>query len=211
MLENGNNFTTYNNYDGIDEIPYAIIEWLLRNKSDVAENFWKCLYYPTDDALDQPNLTTEQKRSIINVNEPLTNNFKVFFAPLISDNMITANDMIQMRLFRYSIVPQDTYHALLLFEFDLYTNDKSSNIIRHGIHGDFPAERTDYMETCLLNLLNGRDCGFGYGNFQFNRELSTYSKSTVSINNSKAFWGRSFMLGLRYTNTDGGDCLGKER
>ena len=96
MLENGNNFTTYNNYDGIDEIPYAIIEWLLRNKSDVAENFWKCLYYPTDDALDQPNLTTEQKRSIINVNEPLTNNFKVFFAPLISDNMITANDMIQM-------------------------------------------------------------------------------------------------------------------
>lgn len=39
MLENGNNFTTYNNYDGIDEIPYAIIEWLLRNKSDVAENF----------------------------------------------------------------------------------------------------------------------------------------------------------------------------
>ena len=27
----------------------------------------------------------------------------------------------------------------------------------------------------------------------------------------KAFWGRSFMLGLRYTKTDGGDCLAQER
>jgi hypothetical protein len=111
--------------------------------------------------------------------------------------MVTGEDMIQLRVFRYGSNPTDTTEAIILFEFEIYSNDKTSNIINEN---DVLVERTDFIENHLLSLLNGTDIGLGYGYLVFNRQLSTYSKSTMSINNSKSYYGRSFMMALQYMN-----------
>ena len=91
---------------------------------------WKALYYSDYDALKKKNLTTAQKRALIWTKEPIQNQFKVFNTPLVSDNMVDADDMIQLRMFEYSLIPVDRLHATILFEIDVYTNDKSSTIVK---------------------------------------------------------------------------------
>jgi hypothetical protein len=204
MIYNGNNEIAYNDFSGIEEIPYRVLTWLISNKTKVEEDMWKALYYSDYDALKKKNLTTAQKRGLIWTKEPMQNQFKVFNTPLVSDDMVDADDMIQLRMFEYSLIPVDRLHATILFEIDVYTNDKSSTIVKEN---NIPVERTSFIEVCLLQLLVGVDLGLGYNFLQFDRNLSTYSKSVANINNSKSFWGRSFMLALQYSKpNNGGDC-----
>jgi len=63
------------------------------------------------------------------------------------------------------------------------------------------------MEAYLLDCLNGSDNGIGSSFLEFNRMMSSSSKSIISINNSKSIYGRSFLMGLRYMNPkSGGGC-----
>lgn len=187
-----------NDFIGVEEIPPRIFSYLLSNKSKECEDFWKVLYYPTLDALEKENLTLKQKRALIWKGQPNESDFKIFNKPVITDTLVTGEDMIQLRVFRYGLNPIDLTDANILFEFEIYTNDKTSNIINEN---DMLIERTDFIETRLLSLLNGTDVGLGYGYLVFNRQLSTYSKSTMSINNAKSYYGRTFMMGLEYMNT----------
>ena len=205
MLNNGNGQMSYNDFIGIEEIPYRVIEYLITNKSDTAEDMWKALYYPDADCLKKPNLTTKQKRNLVyDGKSSQEQDFKLFTKPLISDSLITADDMIQLRMFRYSTSPVERLFATILFEIDIYTSDKTSVITKYVNKKPIPIERTDFIETRLLNLLVGKDLGIGYNFMQFDRSLSTYSKSVTNINNSKAFYGRTFMLCLQYSSIDKG-------
>jgi hypothetical protein len=188
---------TVNNFVGLEEAPSRIISYLLSNNTKECEDLWKVLYYPTIDALQKDNLTLKQKRDAIWKGQPNEVDYKIFNKPVISDAMVTGEDMIQLRVFRYGSNPTDTTEAIILFEFEIYSNDKTSNIINEN---DVLVERTDFIENHLLSLLNGTDIGLGYGYLVFNRQLSTYSKSTMSINNSKSYYGRSFMMALQYMN-----------
>lgn len=188
---------TVNTFAGVEEIPARVFSYLLTNNSEECENFWKVLYYPTTDALQKDKLTLKQKRDLIWRGQPNESDYKLFNKPVISDSMVTGDNMIQMRMFRYGDNPVQQIKANLLFEFELYTNDKLSNIINEN---DMFVERTDYLENRLKDILNGTDIGLGYGYLAYNRELSTYSKSTMSINNSKSYYGRTFMMVLEYMN-----------
>ena len=55
-MYNGNNEITYNDFSGIEEIPYRVLTWLISNKTKVAEDMWKALYYSDYDALKKKNL-----------------------------------------------------------------------------------------------------------------------------------------------------------
>lgn len=202
IVQNNNADVTVNNFVGIEELPYKVFIYLLKNKSDECEDLWKALYYPTVDALSKPNLTTKQKRSLIWKGEPNENNYKIFNKPLVSDSMVDATDMIQLRMFRFGTTPIERLDANILFEIDVYTNDKTSVLINEH---DYLVERTDFLETRLLSLLVGVDLGLGYNFFQFDRNLSTYNRSYIGINNSKAFFGRTFVLGLEYSNPSSGN------
>jgi hypothetical protein len=186
-----------NTFAGVEEIPARVFSYLLTNNSEECENFWKVLYYPTADALQKDKLTLKQKRDLIWRGQPNESDYKLFNKPVISDSMVTGDNMIQMRMFRYGDNPTQLIKANLLFEFELYTNDKLSNIVNEN---DMFVERTDYLENRLKDILNGTDIGLGYGYLAYNRELSTYSKSTMSINNSKSYYGRTFMMVLEYMN-----------
>lgn len=200
MLSNKNDVLSYNNFSEMPDIPYSIIEVMLTDESQEIEDFWKLLKYPTIDCLQKDNLTFKEKKELIWFDDTREENYHIFFKPLIGNSTEKAEQQTQLRLYRNMTMPTNSFNAIICFEADLITNEKSSMVKRNGKI----CERTDLMEAYLLNFLNGRDIKVGSGYFQFNRELSRSCNSQLNISNSKSFYGRSVILALEYVNVDSG-------
>lgn len=203
MLANENNYMSFNNFSEMPDFPYKIIEVLLTDTSQDAEDFWKLLKYTEVNALKQKNLTLKEKKAMIWQGESIEQNFNVFLKPLIGSAMDSAEAQTQLRLYRYNTVPTTQFEAIVCFEADFVTNEKTSLVRRNKIL----CERTDVMEALFLSVMNGRDIEIGSGVFQFNRELSRSCNSQLNIGNSKSFYGRSLILALQFVGADsGGGC-----
>ena len=203
MLANENNYMAFNNFSEMPDLPYKIIEVLLTDTSQDAEDFWKLLKYTEVNALKQKNLTLKEKKAMIWQGESIEQNFNVFLKPLIGSAMDSAEAQTQLRLYRYNTVPTTQFEAIVCFEADFVTNEKTSLVRRNKIL----CERTDVMEALFLSVMNGRDIEIGSGVFQFNRELSRSCNSQLNIGNSKSFYGRSLVLALQFVGADnGGGC-----
>ena len=203
MLANENNYMVFNNFSEMPDFPYKIIEVLLTDTSQDAEDFWKLLKYTEVNALKQKNLTLKEKKAMIWQGESIEQNFNVFLKPLIGSAMDSAEAQTQLRLYRYNTIPTTQFEAIVCFEADFVTNEKTSLVRRNKIL----CERTDVMEALFLSVMNGRDIEIGSGVFQFNRELSRSCNSQLNIGNSKSFYGRSLILALQFVGADsGGGC-----
>ena len=203
MLANENHYMAFNNFSEMPDFPYKIIEVLLTDTSQDAEDFWKLLKYTEVNALKQKNLTLKEKKAMIWQGESIEQNFNVFLKPLIGSAMDSAEAQTQLRLYRYNTVPTTQFEAIVCFEADFVTNEKTSLVRRNKIL----CERTDVMEALFLSVMNGRDIEIGSGVFQFNRELSRSCNSQLNIGNSKSFYGRSLILALQFVGADsGGGC-----
>ena len=203
MLANENNYMAFNNFSEMPDLPYKIIEVLLTDTSQDAEDFWKLLKYTEVNALKQKNLTLKEKKAMIWQGESIEQNFNVFLKPLIGSAMDSAEAQTQLRLYRYNTVPTTQFEAIVCFEADFVTNEKTSLVRRNKIL----CERTDVMEALFLSVMNGRDIEIGSGVFQFNRELSRSCNSQLNIGNSKSFYGRSLIMALNFVSADsGGSC-----
>lgn len=203
MLANENNYMAFNNFSEMPDLPYKIIEVLLTDTSQDAEDFWKLLKYTEVNALKQKNLTLKEKKAMIWQGESIEQNFNVFLKPLIGSAMDSAEAQTQLRLYRYNTVPTTQFEAIVCFEADFVTNEKTSLVRRNKIL----CERTDVMEALFLSVMNGRDIEIGSGVFQFNREMSRSCNSQLNIGNSKSFYGRSLILALQFVGADsGGGC-----
>lgn len=203
MLANENNYMDFNNFSEMPDFPYKIIEVLLTDTSQDAEDFWKLLKYTEVNALKQKNLTLKEKKAMIWQGESIEQNFNVFLKPLIGSAMDSAEAQTQLRLYRYNTIPTTQFEAIVCFEADFVTNEKTSLVRRNKIL----CERTDVMEALFLSVMNGRDIEIGSGVFQFNRELSRSCNSQLNIGNSKSFYGRSLILALQFVGADsGGGC-----
>ena len=204
MLANENNVMDFNNFAEMPDFPYRIIEVLLKDTSQQTENFWKLLKYTDQDALKKKNLTSTEKKNLIWTGDSLEQNYNIFLKPMVGSSLDTAEAQTQLRLYRYNTVPTNQYEAVICFEADFITNEKTSLIRRNGLL----CERTDVMESLFLNILNGRDIKIGSGFLQFNRTLSRSCNSQLNIGNSKSFYGRSLILALNYVQPSGGDSCG---
>lgn len=203
MLANENNYMAFNDFSEMPDFPYKIIEVLLTDTSQNAEDFWKLLKYTEVNALKQKNLTLKEKKAMIWQGESIEQNFNVFLKPLIGSAMDSAEAQTQLRLYRYNTTPTTQFKAIVCFEADFVTNEKTSLVRRNKIL----CERTDIMEALFLSVMNGRDIEIGSGVFQFNRELSRSCNSQLNIGNSKSFYGRSLILALQFVGADsGGSC-----
>lgn len=203
MLANENNYMVFNNFSEMPDFPYKIIEVLLTDTSQDAEDFWKLLKYTEVNALKQKNLTLKEKMAMVWQGESVEQNFNVFLKPLIGSAMDSAEAQTQLRLYRYNTTPTTQFEAIVCFEADFVTNEKTSLVRRNKIL----CERTDVMEALFLSVMNGRDIEIGSGVFQFNRGLSRSCNSQLNIGNSKSFYGRSLILALQFVGADsGGGC-----
>ncbi len=204
MLSNGNNSVAFNDFSEMPYIPYKILETLLIEKSHIAEDFWKLLKYADVDALSKDNLTYEEKVSLIWRGESIEQNYNVFLKPLVGSSLDTAEAQTQLRIFRFTNMPTNQFEAVITFEADFITNEKTALVYQNGML----CERTDLMESMFLNIMNGRDIGIGSGYINFNREFSRSCNSQLNIGNSKSFYGRSLVMGINFANGESGGMCG---
>jgi hypothetical protein len=185
----------FNKFTTLPSVPYKILSYLAENN----ERIFKALYYQGSDALDQPDLTLEQKLDMIYVDEGKEIDKHLFLKPLIGEEMI--DSVTQLRLYKYGISPTDAMTSVITYRFDIITGSKVSLIYDDNI----PISRLDFIETELLNTLNGIDL-FGTGKFQFNRDLSTQDKQILTLSNSKNFFGSILLMSVRWVDIQGDDC-----
>lgn len=185
----------FNKFTTLPSVPYKILSYLAENN----ERIFKALYYQGSDALDQPDLTLEQKLDMIYVDEGKEIDKHLFLKPLIGEEMI--DSVTQLRLYKYGISPTDAMTSVITYRFDIITGSKVSLIYNDNI----PISRLDFIETELLNTLNGIDL-FGTGKFQFNRDLSTQDKQILTLSNSKNFFGSILLMSVRWVDIQGDDC-----
>ena len=185
----------FNKFTTLPSVPYKILSYLAENN----ERIFKALYYQGSDALDQPDLTLEQKLDMIYVDEGKEIDKHLFLKPLIGEEMI--DSVTQLRLYKYGISPTDAMTSVITYRFDIITGSKVSIIYNDNI----PISRLDFIETELLNTLNGIDL-FGTGKFQFNRDLSTQDKQILTLSNSKNFFGSILLMSVRWVDIQGDDC-----
>ena len=185
----------FNKFTTLPSVPYKILSYLAENN----ERIFKALYYQGSDALDQPNLTLEQKLDMIYVDEGKEIDKHLFLKPLICEEMI--DSVTQLRLYKYGISPTDAMTSVITYRFDIITGSKVSLIYDDNI----PVSRLDFIETELLNTLNGIDL-FGTGKFQFNRDLSTQDKQILTLSNSKNFFGSILLMSVRWIDIQGDNC-----
>lgn len=208
MLVNDNSFIAVNDFSLIPNVPYKIIEALLLSTSNEAENLFKCLKYSDSHCLDEDNLTLEEKREMLwspdRTNWTQEQNFNIFLKPLVGNSLDDSEQQTQIRIYEYNIMPTTNKQAVISYSFDFITEEKTSLIFHDGTL----VERTSFMESCILSIMNGRDLNIGVNYFQFSRELSRYAGSTLNISNSKSFYGRTLIMGLLFSDPSSGGLCG---
>src|SRR5574344_981576 len=105
----------YNSFDSMPLIPYNIIAYLMQNSQ--AENFWKLLYYPTYNALLQPNLTLLQKKELIWKKQDRQEDCNIYLTYLVSNMQLDAKTIL--KLYQYENNPINKNIATLTYEFDI--------------------------------------------------------------------------------------------
>lgn len=186
----------FNKFTNLPSVPYLILSYLAENNEDI----FKALFYQEKDALSKPNLTLEQKLDMIYVDEGKEIDKHLFLKPLIGEEMI--DSATQLRIYKYGISPLDSMTAVITYRFDIITGSKISLIYNND---GIPVNRLDFIESQLLNTLNGIDL-FGTGKFQFNRDLSTQDKQILTLSNSKNFFGSILLMSVRWIDLQGDDC-----
>lgn len=179
----------FNHYEFMPYIPYKIVEYLATNN----ENLWKILKYNDYECLSKPNLTFEEKIAMIWNREGNQQDFSIFFSQLV-ENMIPDSKSI-LKIFKVLTTPRDTIRAVGSYEFDILYGGKIALVEYNGI----PCNRGDVVEAEILKTLNGADVG-GVGMLQFNTKLSTASRSSLNLGNSKTFTGTSLVLSVELSD-----------
>ena len=70
----------YNQFETMPQIPYEIINALTDN-----DNLFKLIYYPTYDALSQPNLTIKQKMDMLWQGQSHIENYNIYLTNIQPD------------------------------------------------------------------------------------------------------------------------------
>ena len=228
-LINDNSSVAYNNFSEVPTIPYNMLKVLLGEDDDkitddmkygvptqIAE-VWKILKYNTVDCISEKFdknsgslvpvknwLTFEERKQMIwDDMQADEGQCSIFLKPLIGTSLNTAEMQTQIRLYRISTLPISQYDAVLCYEIDIITNERTCLVERNKIL----TERTDLLENLLLSIYNGRDIGVGSGYLSFDKELTRSCGSMLNINNSKTLYGRSIVFGLNFASPEvGGYC-----
>ena len=204
MLANGNNTMSFNSFSEVPQFPYKMIEVLLTETDQKVEDFWKLLKYTDVDCLEKNNLSYEEKLDMVWTGDTIEQKYNIFVKPLVGSSLDTSEAQTQLRLYRYNTMPTNQYQAIICFEADFYTNEKTCLVRKDGIL----CEKTDLMESLFIDIMNGRDISIGSGLFSFNRELSRSCNSQLNIGNSKSFYGRSLVMGLTFASVESGGACG---
>ena len=176
----------YNKYSGIQNLPYKIISHLIQNNEDI----WKLIKYTTPDALDLPNLTTEEKGSLIWNGEVNSQDFRVFMQPATDDSFTEM--MCQFRIYPLNIHPTNRIVGTVDIAIELYVSSKINQLNNYST-------RASNLLQQLIGSLNGIDVDT-LGKLYFSKQGSVYDESRTMIYNSKNTFGYILVLSVNMGN-----------
>lgn len=189
----------FNKFDSMPKIPYKIIEHLMSSTNESSENIWKLLYYNTSDALSQPNLTFDQKKSIIWKGKEPQNNFNIYLTYLVENMQLETKSIL--KVYKVDGNPINRNISTVCYEIDILIGGKIAIVDWDNV----PCNRAELIETMLLQTLNGVDVN-GAGFFQYNNELSGLCGSRFNIGNNSTFTGISLVFAVQVANNYDTEC-----
>ena len=169
----------YNSFSALPGIPYNIITHLALSKD--AENLWKMLKYNEYNALEQPDLTFEEKMQLVWKEGP-QENFGVFLTNVIGDVIPEAKCVL--KCYQYYTHATNLYYGTVVYAFDFLYGVQMPLVNYNGI----PVSRGDLCFNILSTVLNGADVA-GIGKLTFFEDMSRYDFERSVIGNSKTFTG----------------------
>lgn len=155
------NRMAYAKYELLEDLSYNIITYLLY--SEDAEILWKLLYYTDADAYDKPNLTLDQKRSLIYAGQEDATNYRVFMDKSMGDGIWTEDTYL--RIFPFALTPESRTVGICTVGFQIFSHFKINTMSNRRT-------RVDTIISTLLKALNGVDIN-GVGVLYFDERRSS--------------------------------------
>ena len=182
------NESSYNQYDGLQNFTLLIIQHLMLNNEDI----WKLLKYDTQDALEKPNLTREEKAKLIypGASGGDMDDYRVFRTPYLDD--LTTNQQAQLRVYLESITPDTRLYGTVDVNIEVICHVKMIEL------NDYQ-NRAESIVWQVIKTLNGADVG-GIGKLFFDRNGSFYDLIKMNRYNNRNFYGYTITMSTKIGN-----------
>lgn len=182
------NESSYNQYDGLQNFTLFIIQHLMLNNEDI----WKLLKYDTQDALERPNLTREEKAKLIypGASGGDMDDYRVFRTPYLDD--LTTNQQAQLRVYLESITPDTRLYGTVDVNIEVICHVKMIEL------NDYQ-NRAESIVWQVIKTLNGADVG-GIGKLFFDRNGSFYDLIKMNRYNNRNFYGYTITMSTKMGN-----------
>ena len=182
------NESSYNQYDGLQNFTLLIIQHLMLNNEDI----WKLLKYDTQDALEKPNLTREEKAKLIypGASGGDMDDYRVFRTPYLDD--LTTNQQAQLRVYLESITPDTRLYGTVDVNIEAICHVKMIEL------NDYQ-NRAESIVWQVIKTLNGADVG-GIGKLFFDRNGSFYDLIKMNRYNNRNFYGYTITMSTKMGN-----------
>jgi hypothetical protein len=172
----------YNVYQGLDSIPYKVIEHLFLNQE--ADIIWKLLKYNSSDAWSKPTLTPSEKAGLVYNGEEISTPYCVFRDSFSDDG--TSEQKTFLRIYTHTIIPESRTTGIVNLCFEVYTHTKINHLSNYK-------QRVDMIIQALLKVFQDSEIG-GAGSFYFNADRSYLN--SIKIIASKFYQGKSLIMGV---------------
>lgn len=182
------NESSYNQYDGLQNFTLFIIQHLMLNNEDI----WKLLKYDTQDALEKPNLTREEKASLIypGASGGDMDDYRVFRTPYLDD--LTTNQQAQLRVYLESVTPDTLLYGTVDVNIEVICHVKMIEL------NDYQ-NRAESIVWQVIKTLNGAEVG-GIGKLFFDRNGSFYDLIKMNRYNNRNFYGYTITMSTKMGN-----------
>lgn len=174
----------YNSLSTMPFVPYNVLTYLATQE----EIIWKLLKYPEYEALDKPDLTFDEKMSMIWKKGP-QEDYNVFFTNLVEDAIPESKCIF--KCYQYYIQPSELYVSTCIYAFDILFGGQMALVEYQGL----PVSRGDLMVQRIVECLNGVSVN-GVGRFVFSLDQSRYDLGRSVIGNSKTYTGFQLFMSV---------------
>lgn len=156
----------YAKYEDYPNFSYKCIKYLMDNNEDI----WKLLKYNGPDALDQNNLTYEEKAALIYKGEQNATPFRVFMD--IGQPDVWTEQTCIIRICPWGISPDNLYYGTLYMSFEAYAHYRINTLNNYQT-------RVDRITGEFLKVFNGTIIG-GIGRLFINKMEDQNTKIVIT-------------------------------
>ncbi len=207
----GDDIQVVNRFNNLDSIEDRIIFYLLSPKDKTeaelhqVHTLWRCLYYPTTDALLKPLPKFRDVMALLSNGQEGQEKKRIFRSPYMDDAW--KEECTFLKIYVDSVIPRNLYISQVNIGIESICHNKIVNLIvpendDSTFIGEVDGEKY-YVETksrisvmikAVLSLLNGANIQ-GIGMVQFNYEQFMYNESRYALWNNRNFEGHKTVIG----------------